>query len=235
MTGCRNRFGWARTCVAGLLLLLATGCAYTGGGPDRPLVQKTRWFSYLNGDDIRQTCASEPFSRYRFVYNGQYRRQVRAYEVIDDGAGGAYMISRVQQVATLSRISSADFLAPWRWTTERSELSPAMLESLETALQQSGFFEPAPSGLLLDSRAFYWLAVGCRDRQMYFHAWTYPQTDLPTLPLQAWLLEQDATGVAIATPFRVGPEGRLASSRSNSVDFTLTVGDNGLRGVRTLF
>ena len=210
---------------------LLGACAYRGGGPDRPLVQKTQWFSYLNGDDIRAECGRDALLRYRFVYNARYQKQVRAYEVVDDAGGGAYLISRVQKETNLARLSSDDPLAPWRWTTERGELSPQQRAGLEDALARSGFFGAAPDGLRLDSRAFYLLAVGCRERQMYFYAWAYPSTDLPELPLYKWLMENDRTGVAFNPPFEVSPEGRLGAYRTQTVDFELTVGENGLRDI----
>lgn len=71
--------------VCGFLFL--TACNYTGR-PDNAVERRYTWFSYLAGDDLRESCRSHAPPRYRFVYNAIYSEQVRTYEInslSDDG------------------------------------------------------------------------------------------------------------------------------------------------------
>src|SRR5690242_20707907 len=65
------------TLIAAAALGLLAGCAYHGdhrGTVDNPGVRKVAWFSYLDGGDIRDTCAPGSPDRFRLVYNGQYEK-----------------------------------------------------------------------------------------------------------------------------------------------------------------
>ena len=99
---------------------------------------------------------------------------MRAYDLVGDGAGGAVLTARVQERPSLLRVTSDDLLAPWRWRSSSTPLSPPEVDGFESSLRQSGFYEAAPRGLRLDSRRFYWIAVGCRDGEVHFNAWQHP-------------------------------------------------------------
>ena len=47
-----------------------SGCTYQGH-IEEPVTIKATWYSYLAGDDIRQTCVPNGLPRYRLVYNGR--------------------------------------------------------------------------------------------------------------------------------------------------------------------
>ena len=87
--------GAGRCAVLALLCGLVPGCAIDQAAHN-PLAQRFVWYRFLNGDDIRENCYEGSLRRYRLVYNGRYQEQLRRYEVIADGAGGAYLVSRVQ-------------------------------------------------------------------------------------------------------------------------------------------
>ena len=140
--------------VLGLLVL--AGCAYRGG-IDQPFTLKATWFSYLNGDDIRAACGPGAEPWFRLVYNGAYDEQLRAYEVVGDGAGGAHLVVRVLNGPglDLTKLSFSDPQAVARWTKARDRLDGAGLAAVEAALEASGAFESAPDGLRLASEQFY--------------------------------------------------------------------------------
>jgi hypothetical protein len=74
---------WARGLALGLGIGLA-GCAYHGSFDD-PIQRRFQWFSFIGGDDIKAACrpgSSASIDRYRFVYNGRYAEQLRAYELV---------------------------------------------------------------------------------------------------------------------------------------------------------
>ncbi len=221
--------------LLGALAIAGTGCTYRGG-IERPGVQKLSWFSYLNGDDIRAACTADSVARTRLVYNGQYEEQVRAYELTGDGQGGAYYTARVQTPASLTRFTLDDPLAPWAWQSSEVLLSPPEVQGFETALRQSGAFSPTPEGLRLHSREFYWVAIACRDGQVAFNAWKHPSDRWERIVFDDWLLRFDETGVPVRQPRYVDPSERLRDritrgDDDSSVNFDLTVGENGFRGL----
>ena len=58
-----------------LMAYVVGGCSYYGSPQsdiDNPAVRKVAWFSYLDGNDIRERCAPGAHDRFRLVYNGQY-------------------------------------------------------------------------------------------------------------------------------------------------------------------
>jgi len=233
----RTRRSKRRATLAAVALAILSGCAY-GGGIEGPGVQKTSWFSYLNGDDIRRECTEDSVSRTRLVYNGQYEEQIRAYEMVGDGAGGAYYTARVQTPASLTRITLDDPLAPWRWQTSEILLSPPEVEGFESALRDSNAFGPPPSGLRLHSREFYWVTIACSDGRVRFNAWKHPSERYAQIAFDDWLLRFDRTGVPFREARPVDASERLRDrvtrgDDDSSVNFDLVVGENGFRDLLT--
>ncbi|MGO1118109.1 hypothetical protein ACTL6U_05370 [Rhodovibrionaceae bacterium A322] len=227
------------TAVMGLAL---AGCSYDGSGIEKPFTQKVAWFSFLNGDDIRKSCNAGSVSRYRLVYNGRYDEQVRTYEIAGDALNGGQIVSKVRGNQSLTQISSDNPLGPWSWQESRVDLSPEQMRGFEKALVDDGFFAGAPEGLRLNSRGFYWLAVGCRDAKVYFHAWSYPSASYSSLTFPSVLANYDQTGLAFNAardlPVEVlqqKQDRRGKTFKDDNNNFDMTVGENGLRGVFTLF
>jgi hypothetical protein len=216
---------------------LIAACTYEGGIGE-PGVQKFTWFSYLNGDDIRRACVPGGVPRTRLIYNGQYERQVRTYEVVGDGAGGATYTARVQTPASLTRFTLDNPLEPWAWKTSQTPLSPPEVQGFETALHQSNAFGPTPEGLRLHSREFYWILIACRDGRVHYNAWKHPSERWEEIVFDDWLLRFDETGVAVREPRYVDPSERLRDrvtrgDDDSSVNFDLLIGENGLANLLT--
>lgn len=237
-------FPTVRRCGLALFVLLLAGCTYRGN-IDEPFVQKFAWFSLLNGDDLREGCTPEQgvgtADRFRFVYNARYTKHVRIYDLVIEPEGGASLTSRVQLAENLSHVvieSPGDLLSPWRWTTGTSALSGEELGELTTALEASGLGERPPVGRWLDSRGYYWIAVGCQAGRVVFNAWPYPSEGYERLSFPAVLERFDRTGIALPPPREVDPSGRiqaqggLGSSEFSSVNFEVQVGETGLTGQR---
>jgi hypothetical protein len=209
-------------------------CAYSGG-IDRPLVQKVAWFSYLNGDDIRAACVPGSANQYRLVYNGEYDRQVRTYEILD-APGGASFLARVQQGGGIDLINFS-FSRPGGaggWRSAEAALSPAQMAELDAALAADGAFRPAPEGLRLASEEFYWLFVGCRNGQVQFHAWPYAGGSFAGLRFPEILLRDDKTGIALNPPREVGPINRTQRGplgENPTPRFDISIQGNGLWGL----
>ncbi|MBX9634428.1 MAG: hypothetical protein K2X44_05540, partial [Magnetospirillum sp.] len=118
-----------------------SSCAYQGGDIGDPLVRKTQWFSFVEGEDIRASCAAGTPDRYRLVYNGIYDEQLRIYEV---DALRRILTIRVTQPGNASRLSTDDPVAPWRAVEEKVQLDQPGYDRLVTSFEQGGMFAPPP-------------------------------------------------------------------------------------------
>lgn len=224
---------WAAFAVLGVL----AACSYSGG-IDQPFAQKVAWFSYLNGDDIRSACVPGAADQYRLVYNGEYDRQVRTYEILGappNVAGGASYLARVQRGGGID-LMNFSFSRPGGaggWIKREAQLTPAQMAELERALEASGAFAPAPAGLELASEEYYWLFVGCREGVVHFNAWRYTGGDFAKLSFPSVLLKHDETGVKINPPREVGPVNRTQRTLREDATprFDITIGENGLWGL----
>lgn len=234
--------------LAAIVFLACNGCAYHGAAStdiDNPGVQKFAWFSFLDGNDIRQSCAalgpSAP-AHYRLVYNGQYSEQIRAYEINATPSGGGTLLARAKGHAKLADwwiIDTRDLLAPWRWRESTTALSPGEMAQFRAALTASGFESGAPQGLRLASQDFYWVAAGCEAGQFHYSAWVEKNGSLEAAKFQDFLLRHDGTGVALRPPHALGTDERqrlgTARGRNFTGDFTLEVRGEGLGGLINAF
>lgn len=224
------------------------GCAYHGNSEtnlDNPAVQKFSWFSYLDGNDIRQACAAlgpKAPARYRLVYNGQYGEQLRAYEIDMTPSGGATLLARAKGPTNLSNWvigSTSDLLSPWRWREATAALSAAEMAQFHDLLARSGFGSGAPQGLRLSSQDFYWVAAGCEAGQFHYYAWVERNGRLDAAQFQDFLLRHDGTGLAFRSPHILGVSetSQTGSGRTRQAqdDFTLEVRGEGLGGVMNAF
>ncbi len=234
--------GITRYVSSGILTLLLTGCTYQGA-IDTPPTQKVTWFSYLNADDIRASCQAGSPTQFRFIYNGTYNEQVRSYELVADGSGGAVQTSRVQGRANLTSLAISgfsDLLAPWRWQKSTVRLTREEADALGTALARSGYFEALEDPLVLHSIGFWWIAAGCNEGKFHFNAWNHPSPDSDQLAFPRILLAKDSTGIQITPPRVIPPSERSvpATRRVSESDagptFRIEVDRDGLRGFSPL-
>ena len=234
--------------AASLLIVIAVlpACSYVGR--DDALSQRFTWFSYMNGDDIRAHCAPGALDRYRFVYNGVYIQQVRTYDIVPDSASGFVMRARVLGPSDLSNVTFRDplatltqdpleILAPFAGKKGSTGLGGRDIDSLDAALAQSGFFQPAPAGLYLRSDDFFWIGVACIGGRLTFNAFRFPSASFANLTFPRLLFAWDPTGIPVNPPreltsFDIYGQ---ATVEDKYPRFTLTVGTDGLAGTGTLF
>ena len=225
---------WRVTCMG----LFVVGCTYRGD-IDNPAVRTVSWFSYLDGTDIRTACVKGAPDSYRLVYNGRYEEQVRSYEVVADGAGGAYLTARAKGRANAFEVSFDDVLAPWRWKRSQTRLSPAEFQQFIALLQQSGQFAGAPVGLRLFSGDFYWVGSACRNGAFDYHAWAFSNDGFARVRFADFLFKHDGTGLAVNPPRAIpasefiGPAGRPEDQTQTR--FWLQVQKDGLGGIPNAF
>ncbi len=191
--------------AAGLLAALAAALAgCTAFGPtDNPIARKLTWFSYLNGDDLRVACGKDGADRFRLVFNADYNRHVRTYDIVgepagnDGGAkGGAKVEARVIEATDLARLTPLDPLSAARGETATLQLTPGQFASFIGRLRENGAFEPPPESLRLPSNGIYWLINGCRGGRWFFTAYPYPSGRFSDIRFLEPLRMLDPTGIA---------------------------------------
>jgi hypothetical protein len=182
-----------RPSILGLAALAAcflSGCAALGPAEEAD-GRKLTWFSYVNGEDLRDQCAPDTPDRYRLVYNAQSHAQLRTYEVRGEAGdpdrglrGGAVIEARAIPSADLSRRDPAEVLQPESTQISRVRLSSDQFESLTLKLAASGVFDGPPIGLRLQSGGIFWLASGCHEGEYFVTAFTNPSEQFESIGLQ---------------------------------------------------
>ena len=240
----RNRH-LAALVVTLLAAAALTACAYRGH--DNALSQRFTWFSYMNGDDIRAACVPGAIDRFRFVYNGVYIQQARTYDIAPRASGDGYLFrARVLGPSDLSNVNidpqviiedPLELLAPFAGRKSSLTLSGRDIDVLAGSLTESGLFQPPPSGLYLRSEDFFWVGVACIGGRVVFNAWRWPSQRFDALTFPKLLLTWDETGVAMNPPRNLAPFDIYGQTNPEGKypQFSLTVGENGFRGVGTLF
>jgi hypothetical protein len=239
--GRRGRAALRRVAAAGAALLfavLASACEYRGDIDISPTIKFT-WFSYLNGDDIRENCRPGAPFHYRLVYNADYAQQVRIYTLAPSdaaGSGGAAMVTRVSRGSglQLNSFNYKDPLAFGGFQRFSTALDAKALGEIQHALEWSGAYLPAPKGLRLYSDQYYWVAALCHDGKFTFNAWLYPSERYDLLSFPRALYAHDNSGIAVPPPRDVGAAARMKGSHKGDPEnqiFQIRVGDNGLVGL----
>lgn len=168
-----------------LAVVLLAGCTYRGT-IDQPITIKLTWYSYLAGEDIRQTCVDSALPHYRLIYNGHYDEQIRSYEVVAKDDDGAHFTARVLGPMRAFAVirDPLDLQDPWRWTVSEARLGPEGFAAFVSVLEDSGLWRPFAATMNLLSTEFYWVASGCRDGQFVFNAWRFdtPRYDALAFP-----------------------------------------------------
>lgn len=224
-------------------LLLTGACAYHGE-TGNPVARNLTWFSYLNGDDIRQQCAAGGADRYRFVYNGIYTEQVRSYDVMSD-AGDADPVLQVQvlgrrgQVGRIPLDSPSGVFAPWSGHVETVHMRAVDVQNLRAAMQAGGVFRPLTKRLELSSDAFYWVVTACTGGTVSFNAYLWPSTRFEQAAFPNLLFAWDPTGIPVNPARHADPadihDARSPSDLQAAQRFNLAADADGLIGVSRLF
>ena len=203
----RSRPFFARVRCALVLMggvLGLSACASVGTVND-PVGRSLTWYSYLNGDDIRDRCDSEAPDEMRLVFNGRYREQVRQYDLTPWPQPGLLNVLVTQGANLLAGGWTLDDpLGPWRGETFPVRLTAEQNASLWAALERDGAFTPPPRGLALPSTPIGWSAAATTARAfslpgsreplpmppLPFQApccpWTFPASPLPRNNPRAW-------------------------------------------------
>ncbi|MEX2453224.1 MAG: hypothetical protein WD470_00885 [Rhodospirillaceae bacterium] len=231
------------TRVFGAAVALCTalaGCQYAGPA-DNAIARNLTWFSYIGGEDIEKSCVAGAENRYRFVYNGIYEKQIRAYDVdMLPGGRGAAVSAFARAEPNLAQSLTVEGVgAQWGGTRAQATMSLQGLAELEAALRADRLVEFKPAGLRMASDEFYWIAVACIDGRFHANAWIYPTERFNALKFPDVLQEYDRTGIAFyaARPehLRDGDRTQYRGSMDGQRPFNVQLGANGIVGAQGFF
>lgn len=205
----------------------SASCSYHGGDMAEADTRRLHWFSFVDGEDIRATCAPGTPDRFRLVYNGLYDEQVRIYEV--DPIRRVLAVT-VSQQGKMAAFDPSDLLAAWRGTKNKTQLDEAGYSRLIQSFEDSRMFASPPVGLSLPSHSFFWTAAFCHNGHYGLTAWKSPSAGWDGVTFDKLLYALDETGIPVnaARPVSVDPVRETMVRRGEITDFTLQVGPRGL-------
>lgn len=190
-----------------LAAMLLGGCTYIGIDLDNnnPIVRKFTWFSYLAGDDIRAACGFNAPAAYRFVYNGVYTEQVRAYDLRPGKEEGQYdLIARVTGEANLGDLTTdfnrPDLLKPWRAIESIARIDEEKALKIGKTIVSDKNLASEPSEADFSSIEFYWTVAACHDGKFLFNAVKWPSREFVDVGLWQQLSPWDKTDIPINRP-----------------------------------
>jgi hypothetical protein len=217
-----------------VLSLLVLGCRAGGDAPGNPIGMMTNWFSFLNGDDIRDTCRAGSGDRYRLIYNARFDEQVRVYDVTSYGPEAIIVARAVHPGLNFSSPLGFDPT----WQKSQRQLTELQFAEFRRRLEQSGFYDPTPVGLELFSTDFYWVGISCENGTFHYMAYARPSLRFNALTFPEFLFDHDYTRVAVNPPRNVPASERLramgggvnrANKFSRAPAFRFVVSQNGIR------
>ena len=173
-------------------------CTTYQGSVSNPVERSLTWFSFLAGDDIRAACQTGAPDHYRFVYNGIYKVQIRAYELTPKPGGAELTVRARGRSGLINRFTFDKPFGPWELVQSRAEIdnptAAAIVGAYATAVETS----PPSAGQLLDSNEYYWIVASCSAGEFALSAFVDPKVDINSLKFSKLLLAHDDSGV----PFR---------------------------------
>jgi hypothetical protein len=179
---------------------------------DNPAVRKVAWFSYLDGNDIRERWRPGAPDRFRLSTTANTRsRFAPTNHPGESESRRAPTSSRVRSGRPTSRkVEINDLLAPWRWQKSETKTERQRLDQFRDLLTQSGWGRGAPQGKILHSREFsYWVAAGCRRRPVPFRTpGSMPRAISRRSSSQIFLLAHARPAWRSGKPFQVLPVDR---------------------------
>ena len=211
--------------VWGLFVLLLCAACASRGPSDNPIVQGLTWFTYAAGSDIRNRCRAGGTDEYRFIYNGQYDRHLRAYDLAVQPDGSAQLLARSRGArGNLARFGLENPLGPWALEERRTTLDGNTVGQLLAALAGDAAAVPPANGQRLNSYEFYWLVSQCKAGAFSLAAFVHPRVNHRDLAFPSALLAQDTTTV----PFREARS--FEGGRRDSFQLHINRAGDGLAG-----
>jgi hypothetical protein len=178
--------------VAIVAPLVVAACA----GPNDGLVGgRLSWFDYVGGSDMQRSCSRSTLERYRLVFNAEYTKQVRTYDILQNG-DGATLRGKVFRGGLSVDASFALAVEGLVGRAGEQPLSGLEFEGFKRAVAAAEPFLGVEAAYLR-SDSYYWVALECRRGSMLARAFTGPKTNLEGLAFRRFLFAHDPTGVPV--------------------------------------
>lgn len=220
--------------AVGLVAGLLAGCT-AAGDVDNPITRKASWFSFLQGDDIRQACGPDARDRARLVYNRDYNDYRRIYTLTEK----TLSTRRLGRGELTSGWTLNAPLSPWQGRAESRPLTVDQVIRLKESLTASGLKARPPVGKRLSSEGTYWVASACLNGRFHFNAWSYPSDRFATITFDRVLADLDPLDAPLPKPVAAPPVPsdlvRPDDARLAQPTFRLEVGTEGFKGQAPLF
>lgn len=212
---------------------VVSSCAAVPGVDENPFKRKLSWFSYINGDDMRPDCVAGSGENYRLVYNGIYNEQLRIYEAGGKENNFSVRVINESNLREIFVSATPDLLNPWRGVKKEKKISSGEMAGLTSAMEDSGVFGPAPAGLRISSKGFFWTVAACHKGNFYFTALRWPGKEFADATFPEKLLLLDETNIKFNQPRWVNTSNVTKQSLTQKTEegFTLEVGKDGLVGI----
>lgn len=153
------------------LVLMVAACQARGPADGR-LGFRFQWLSYLQADDIRNTCDPAGPDRVRMIYNADFNREIRTFDLhLYDGAG-QMETRRWSSAATIVATGGSINAAFDPQETAQVALNAGQVRELTDAFETSGFPGPVPVGEVLRSDAHFWVGLACVDGIFGIQVWS---------------------------------------------------------------
>lgn len=158
-----------------LAVVLLLGCvlaACQAQGPSANRVDfRYQWLSYLQGDDLRATCRADGPDRLRLIYNADFNREIRTYDLFI-AAGGSGVLDTRRWVEAGFMVSFGGSLSSMLDGQKgQVSLSPEQVSQLTSLVGDSGFPGPVQTGATLRSDSYFWVALACVDGIFGLQVW----------------------------------------------------------------
>lgn len=162
-----------KTRLVVLLLLGSVLAACQAQGPAGNRADfRYQWLSYLQGDEIRGTCRADGPDRLRLIYNADFNKEIRTYDLfIADGGTGVLDTRRWVSAGNLISLQGGNLSSLLEGQKGQVSLSADQVVELTSLVAQSGFPGPVPVGTNLRSDAYFWVGLACVDGVFGIQVW----------------------------------------------------------------
>jgi hypothetical protein len=201
-----------RVCAVAIVApLVVAACA---GSNDGLVGGRLSWFDYVGGSDMQRSCSRSTLERYRLVFNAEYTKQVRTYDILQN-SDGARLRGKVFRGGLSVDASFASAAQGLVGTAGELPLSGLEFEDFKRAVAAAKPFLGAKAAYLR-SDSYYWVVLECRRGSVFARAFTGPKTNLDGLAFGRFLLARDPTGVPVRVQRPVLADGLTGFGRAYS-------------------
>mgnify|MGYP002634657404 CR=1 FL=1 len=171
------------------------GCTTYRGETGNPFERALTWFSYIGGEDIRASCRVNGIDRYRFVYNGHYRLEIRGYDLTPVGGGAELTVRARGPGGNVKRLSFDEPFGPWSLEKDVARITNRQAALIVRSLSDDAAAALPAAGQSMQSYDFFWIVSACSQGRFRLNVFRWPKTDMNALAFVPLLLEHDGSGV----------------------------------------